>query len=635
MQNLATQLNESQLKQNIDALIKQNAPREVVQSYVDNYQKSADGNYVLKTSQTPTQPEQSLLEKTGGVIGDVATGIGKGATSTAIGLGQVALKGASLIPGLKNTAEQAIQTGEDIKNTQLQADNTAQAIGKGGEQIAEMFIPVGGGLKIAGKLSKMPKIIQGLTKTGIKAVESGAEFAGKTYLQTGGDTKEATKAGVIAGSITPLAIGAGKLLEKIPETAWSAILKRVPTSVEKNPLLEKQIAKEGVIGLSKKQLSQKFGREIQNLEMAIADTLENKTGQISTEAVANRLTQLRTKYANIPGEEVSVAKIDEIMQGLLKKGKQTEVSSITDGLQSRIKGKITPTNITNQTKIEELKMQTGQLDEIINNDPLKGLSSHESKQFPGTLSEDVQKYGDKWMDSANISNTENSVNDIANQYEKWAKGRDNLKALKNELKQVKSESFKDYTPEQLSEINSRLQEATSTINDIRTPGGNLSLQEANQLKRDIYGLISNSYGKGLLEVPAKTEAQKMVALGLKQELEKAVPELKSLNNKQAVFIQTKKAIDKTIARQTGKGIAGTGVGLFDILLGIGGTSFAGPQGLALVGAKKVAESSGFLSTSSAISQKILDYFSGLSPTQKVLFYNGLTGLTIQSSKSKK
>jgi len=40
------------------------------------------------------------------------------------------------------------------------------------------------------------------------------------------------------------------------------------------------------------------------------------------------------------------------------------------------------------------------------------------------------------------------------------------------------------------------------------------------LKRDIYAVISKSYGKGAFEIPAKTEAQKIMAAGLKQELRK-------------------------------------------------------------------------------------------------------------------
>jgi hypothetical protein len=158
----------------------------------------------------------------------------------------------------------------------------------------------------------------------------------------------------------------------------------------------------------------------------------------------------------------------------------------------------------------------------------------------------------------------------------------------------------------------------------------LTLAEANELKRSIYGTISKSYGKGMLDLPAKTEAQKLIAAGLKREIEKVVPEVKSLNEQQAVYIQVKKAIEKTLARTEGKGIGGTGIGIQDLLVGGIGTS-AGVAtgnpllGIGLVVAKKTGESTAVLSASS----KLINYFNQLSPTKKLLFYNALKGMTVK------
>lgn len=162
-------------------------------------------------------------------------------------------------------------------------------------------------------------------------------------------------------------------------------------------------------------------------------------------------------------------------------------------------------------------------------------------------------------------------------------------------------------------------------------GQSMTVLEANQLKRNIYQVISKSYGKGMLELPAKTEAQKLVAAGLKREIEKVIPEVKSLNQKQAVYLQIKNALDKTIARSEGKGIAGTGVGLYDLLLGGIGTgagAIAGSPllGLGLVAGKKTAESPLVLSSTA----KLLEYFNTLSPTKKLLFYQAIKGLTVES-----
>lgn len=154
--------------------------------------------------------------------------------------------------------------------------------------------------------------------------------------------------------------------------------------------------------------------------------------------------------------------------------------------------------------------------------------------------------------------------------------------------------------------------------------GKLGLLQANQLKRDIYGLISKSYGKGNLEVPAKTEAQKKVAFAIKEQLEKAIPEIKKINQKQAVFIQAKKAIDSRIAREVGKGIAGTGVGMYDILLGGAGTLAGGPTaGIGVALGKKAIESPITLTNVSSAAQKLVKYFDSVSPTKKLLIQNAL------------
>lgn len=158
----------------------------------------------------------------------------------------------------------------------------------------------------------------------------------------------------------------------------------------------------------------------------------------------------------------------------------------------------------------------------------------------------------------------------------------------------------------------------------------LTLKEANDLKRKIYENISRSYGRGMLEVPVKTDAQKAIAAGLKREIEKVIPEAKTLNERQAVYIQIKKALDKTIARTEGKGIAGTGVGLYDLLIGGIGTGAGAVTGTPLLGLgavalKKTGESPIVLSSVA----KLLNYFNQLSPTKKLLFYEALKGMTVK------
>lgn len=172
--------------------------------------------------------------------------------------------------------------------------------------------------------------------------------------------------------------------------------------------------------------------------------------------------------------------------------------------------------------------------------------------------------------------------------------------------------------------------AVSTIENIQkevAAKGVLNLSEANKLKRTIYEKIANSYGKGTLEIPAKTEAQKTLARGLKEEIEKIIPEAKTLNEKQAVYIQVKKAIERVL-NQPRKGIAGTGIGWYDLMLGgigLGATGGDYETALKLVVGKKLVESPA-IRTSAA---KLFQYFNDLSPTKKALFYNALKGLSAE------
>lgn len=66
MDNLTEKLNSTQLLQNIQALKNAGKTTIDIQSYVDNYVKTSDGSYVIKTSDKLSQPkEQSFLKNTG------------------------------------------------------------------------------------------------------------------------------------------------------------------------------------------------------------------------------------------------------------------------------------------------------------------------------------------------------------------------------------------------------------------------------------------------------------------------------------------------------------------------------------------------------------------------------------------
>lgn len=348
-------------------------------------------------------------------------------------------------------------------------------------EIPEFEVPLVGRIgPPSGELKREAGAGLGTLAMGLGPVAGGAGMFGGEALAAGESTMEAAQKAAIGAGIGGAMRLAGAAISKIPKTAWSSILKRVPTAAVKNPELEAQIAEQGIIGATRESLSKKFGSKIQEVEIEIANALEGKEGRVNVADVVSRLNELKTTYKNIPGEEEALAAIEKVEAQIEKGGRR------------------------------------------------------------------------KWM----------------------------------------------------------------------------GVKKANDIKRDIYSVISKTYGKGLLEIPAKREAQKVVARGLKEEIEKVIPEIKNLNFRQGVFIQAKDAIDKTIARETGKGVAGTGVGLYDILIASTGATVghfgggqAAPAALGALALKKGIESPAFLSTVAAGSQKLVNLFNQASPTQRLLLYN--------------
>jgi len=222
----------------------------------------------------------------------------------------------------------------------------------------------------------------------------------------------------------------------------------------------------------------------------------------------------------------------------------------------------------------------------------------------------------------NIQSIEVSLDEIL----KPAKGRVNANSVASYLDDLK-ESYGRIPGEESS-----VAVIDSIAADIRRRKS-MTPAQANRLKQDIYALIKRSYGKGTMEVPAKQEAQKAVAAGLKREIERVVPEAKSLTERQAVYIQIRNAIEKRLARQEGKGIAGTGVGIYDLMLGGIGTAYGASTGsplagIAAVAGKKLLEAPATLSRIAKSTDALARYFDSLSPTKKALFYDAIRGLTI-------
>ncbi|MDE2102565.1 MAG: hypothetical protein KGL39_35285 [Patescibacteria group bacterium] len=195
-------------------------------------------------------------------FGNMVLGAGKGMLSTADTLGQGALSLYTKIPFVpgKKTAQQAIQEGQTLKDTALSPQNTAQTIGKTGEQIGEYFIPGGAEKSLAemgGKLaSKIPEalnlgekagnVITGAGKIAAGAAASAASGAGVTAAQ-GGNLGQIKTAAESFGALGAL----GKTFEVLKPSVFRSMAK---AGFKMSPAAEAKAA-------SKMQSAAKFMQE--------------------------------------------------------------------------------------------------------------------------------------------------------------------------------------------------------------------------------------------------------------------------------------------------------------------------------------------------------------------------------------
>jgi hypothetical protein len=199
----------------------------------------------LNLNKTPSSvPEESspgLLDRLGKGIDNTMLGAAKGLGSTVFGAAKLLQKGSNLIE--KNVAKPIFGgegTGFDIgqKPEFLNPVGTGQKIGYGAEQVGEFLVPFTKAAKVGqvatqgGKLAKMATT---LGKVATEAGISGAEFAGKTAIQTGGDLGEVKRAGII-GAITPPAMRtAGAAIKAVSKPIGDVLSSVIATMIGKSP----------------------------------------------------------------------------------------------------------------------------------------------------------------------------------------------------------------------------------------------------------------------------------------------------------------------------------------------------------------------------------------------------------------
>ena len=141
----------------------------------------------------------------------------------------------------------------------------------------------------------------------------------------------------------------------------------------------------------------------------------------------------------------------------------------------------------------------------------------------------------------------------------------------------------------------------------------LTMKEAFQLQLEVFREIERNIDKTIPEI---TKLKVLLAKGLKNEINKLMPEIKTANDKVSVLAQVLPALEKAIVTEK----AAFPVNQLDIITGLGG--YAIGAGYLPVLAKKSIEQP----IVQTVVSRILNVFNGLSSSEKGKFYLGVKGL---------
>jgi hypothetical protein len=188
----------------------------------------------------------------------------------------------------------------------LEPTSAAQKAGYGAEKLAELTVPVGGAAGIVSAARKFGRAAE----LGAKALTSGADFAARTAVQSGGDVRKTAEAGAVGAVTPPILEGAGALIAKaapkIGRTAAAIIggmIGKEPEHVIRafeNPERVAGSMAKGVIPLDvRKKAISALGKFRQDYQKTFAKGLEStkklypygKTGKILVEREVNDATK--------------------------------------------------------------------------------------------------------------------------------------------------------------------------------------------------------------------------------------------------------------------------------------------------------------------------------------------------------
>lgn len=350
-----------------------------VQKVYGNYQKFKPQEQAPPQTQAPQPPKPSLL-------GKLAQGASQTFDPVQVGIG--ALKGVgSTVSGLESLGEKLLTrpidravsaitgkpsvlpttgptTGEQAQQQLLQPTTTGQKIGKGAEQVAELFTPTGlesAGGNLAAKLApEAPKLAQGALKVAGKALGGAAEFGGKTAIQTGGDVQKTKEAAITGGLAAPIAEAAGAVARPVQKFLGERLPPKIINSILKPVSKEFAFGRNPGLGVVQEGLT---ANTREGLLKQISDKKKEIGAQI--DAQLNLPLNARKKIDVAP----LLKPLDDAMAEAVKSGEQalyTRLQAVRDGLTREfqaVEGKLVPTGekklVMTPAEARQLKTEIG------------------------------------------------------------------------------------------------------------------------------------------------------------------------------------------------------------------------------------------------------------------------------------
>lgn len=281
---------------------------------------TADGwTLVSPSTEAPPPPSRmGFYQGAADVLGDLATGVVKGAGQSVINAGKLV----QLIPGVTTAVDGIYGTPGLSRNAMTEADrvltpsNTTQRIGKGAEQIAEIVMPSNALAKastaVAAKVA--PKLAPLVGETAAKLVPRAAvEGAGNAAIASvqGGDP---TVAGVIGGAVPVVGRFTNSLAPALREAAEKQVMQALgPTKEHYKALgrrLVPQILRRGIRG-SREALAEQAGNAAEAAGQEIDSALQAfGSRQVGVQPVVDALEKAKDTFRTINPSNGLVVEIE-------------------------------------------------------------------------------------------------------------------------------------------------------------------------------------------------------------------------------------------------------------------------------------------------------------------------------------